>query len=174
MKGRYPHKKVTIDGICFDSGSEGQYYLVLKDLLQEGKIANLERQVPFEVIPEVWEERIKHLKTKDKVEKKRIQQATYYIADFVYDDLETGEHVVVDVKSEATRSDPVYRLKNKMMLAYNGIKIKEVIMAKSGVRTRKSTKREASRPKPSAPRAGYKSSSSRYGKGGRTRKKASV
>ena len=108
MRGRYPHKKVTIDGICFDSGSEGQYYLVLKDLLREGKIANLERQVPFEVIPEVWEERIKHLKTKDKVEKKRVQQATYYIADFVYDDLETGEHVVVDVKSEATRSDPAW------------------------------------------------------------------
>ena len=47
-----------------------------------------------------------------------------YIADFTYEEL--GGVVVEDVKSEFTRKDPVYRLKNKLMKACHGIDIREV------------------------------------------------
>ena len=71
--------------------------------------------------------RVKHLKTKDKVERYRIQQATHYYADFVYTNSD-GKEVVVDTKSEYTRTLADYRLKKKMMLAFKGIAITEVVL----------------------------------------------
>lgn len=125
---KYGNKHVWYDGIEFVSKAEGDYYLYLKQLEQNGVISNLRLQVPFEIIPAVWGERVKHLKTKDKTEKYSIQKATYYIADFVYVVTATGQQEVVDVKSDETRTDPVYRLKKKMMQAYNNITIKEIIV----------------------------------------------
>lgn len=54
------------------------------------------------------------------------QRVCKYKADFVYMVMDTGETVVEDVKSEATRKLPVYRLKKKFMKAIYGIEIKEV------------------------------------------------
>ena len=123
---KYKNKKVIIDGIEFDSQKEGKFYLFLKQKEKDGEIDNLRRQVPYEVIPAVWEDEVRHLKTKDKIVRKCVQRATHYLADFVYTDTATGDDVVIDVKSDYTRKLSDYRLKKKMMLAYNGIAIIEV------------------------------------------------
>ena len=123
---KYKNKKVIIDGIEFDSQKEGKFYLFLKQKEKDGEIDNLRRQVPYEVIPAVLEDEVRHLKTKDKIVRKCVQRATHYLADFVYTDTATGDDVVIDVKSDYTRKLSDYRLKKKMMLAYNGIAIIEV------------------------------------------------
>lgn len=126
MRSKYHNKKVVIDGHKFDSQKEGRYYLYLKELLEQGVISNLRMQVPYEVIPAIWEDEVRHLKTKDKTVKKCVQRATYYLADFVYIVTETGKEEVVDVKSAATKKKESYRLKKKMMRAFNGIDVIEV------------------------------------------------
>lgn len=124
---KYKNKPVFYDGVWFDSQYERDYWIHLKREEADGRITNLRRQVPYELIPEVWGERVKHLKTKDKVERYRIQQATHYYADFVYTDAD-GKEVVVDTKGEYTRTLADYRLKKKMMLAFKGIAITEVVL----------------------------------------------
>ena len=61
---KYHNKKTVVDGITFDSLKESRYYLFLKDKVKSGEIADLQMQVPFEVIPAVYGEKtvIKHLK----------------------------------------------------------------------------------------------------------------
>ena len=123
---KYLNKKTEVDGILFDSRKEASYYLYLKQKEREGEISNLQLQVPFEVIPAVYGEKTVHLKTKDKTVKYCSQKAAHYVADFVYIETTTGKKVVIDVKSAITRKNPEYRLKKKMMLAFNGIEIEEV------------------------------------------------
>ena len=123
---KYLNKKTEVDGILFDSKKEAEYYLYLKQLEKSGEIQSLQRQVPFEIIPPVYIDVVKHLKTKDKTETRCVQRATHYVADFVYIVTKTGQREVVDVKSFITRRNPEYRLKKKMMLAFKGIEIKEV------------------------------------------------
>ncbi len=109
-KGKYNNRKVTIDGITFDSAKEGDYYCQLKMLRMAGQIKDFERQVPYELQP-----KFKH-------EGKTIR-AIKYIADFVviYPD---GSEEVIDVKGEPT---DVYLLKRKMLLYhYPDINFKEV------------------------------------------------
>lgn len=124
-QSKYLNKKVIIDGQEFDSRKEGKFYLLFKEKELKGDIFNLRTQVNYEIIPAVYEDVEKHLKTKTKTIRKCIQRASYYVADFVYTDKD-GNEVVVDVKSPITRINPVYRLKKKMMLAFNNIKIKEL------------------------------------------------
>ena len=120
---KYRNKKTEVDGILFDSKKEADYYIKLKVRLHTGQISNLQLQVPFELLPSIWKEELKHLKTKDKVVRRCMQKAVNYIADFVYTDNSTGAEVVVDVKGVKTKE---YRLKKKMMLALKGIEITEV------------------------------------------------
>ena len=122
-KNKYHAKKVVFDGITFDSKKEGLYYLRLKEMEKSGKISNLRLQVKYELLPAIWKEYTKHLKTKDKVEQKCIQRAVYYIADFVCTDNVTGKEVVIDVKGRKTKE---YILKKKMMMALNGIEVIEI------------------------------------------------
>ncbi len=123
---KYQNKKTEVNGIVFDSKKEAEYYLILMHRLRNNEITNLRLQVPYELIPAVWVDEVKHLKTKDKTVRKCTQRATYYVADFVYTDTDTNEEVVIDVKSAITRKNPEYRLKKKMMYAFKGINIKEV------------------------------------------------
>ena len=123
---KYKNKKEWHDGIEFDAIKEGDYYLYLKQLQEQGEISNLQMQVPFEVIPAVKGMKLVHLKTKIKEKEYCIQRATYYVADFVYVETKTGKKMVVDVKSEITRKNAQYILKKKMMLAYKGINIIEI------------------------------------------------
>ena len=124
---KYHNKRVQIDGIWFDSTKEGYYYLHFRDMERRGEIRNLRLQVPYEIIPAVYETRIRHLKTKDKEVQVCVQQATRYVADFVYVDTRTGKEEVVDIKSEATVKKDSYILKKKLMRARLGIAIKEII-----------------------------------------------
>ena len=121
---KYGNKKVTIGGITFDSKKEAYHYLALKERAKRGEISDLRLQVPFEIVPAVYEDRVVKLKTKEKIERKKVQPAVHYIADFVY--LEDGREVVVDVKSAATKKKDAYILKKKMMRAFLGITITEV------------------------------------------------
>ena len=123
---KYQNKKTEVNGIVFDSKKEAEYYLILLHRLRNNEITNLRLQVPYELIPAVWVDEVKHLKTKDKTVRKCAQRATYYVADFVYTDTNTNEDIVIDVKSAITRKNPEYRLKKKMMYAFKGINIKEV------------------------------------------------
>ena len=129
---KYHNKKVWYDGIKFDSGKEKDYYIYLKKKEQEGEITNLRMQVPFIVIPKVMGKKtvVKHLKRGDRIEEKDYvrQQETKYFADFVYEDSVTGKEEVIDVKSKITRKKESYILKKKMMLAFLGIEIVEVVL----------------------------------------------
>lgn len=130
MRSKYHNTPVWRDGIKFQSKKEGDYYLYLKQLVREGKISNLRMQVEYELLPKVIGEKIKvkQLKSGPKEVKCQYvkQQATHYLADFVYTVNETGEEKVIDVKSSATKKKESYRLKKKMMLALKGIDIIEV------------------------------------------------
>lgn len=106
---KYNNKKTrTSDGIEHDSQKEARRWMELQLLQRAGEIEGLERQVTFELIPRQDGER-----------------ACHYVADFVYTDKKTGEKVVEDVKSEATRKDKAYIIKRKLMLYLKGIKISE-------------------------------------------------
>ena len=120
-KNKYHAKKVTILGIDFDSKKEGMRWLLLKDMESRGEISNLQRQVPFELLPAIYEDVTVHLKTKDKIERRLKQRSVNYIADFTY--TKDGKQIVEDTKGLRL---PEYILKKKMMLALLNIEISEV------------------------------------------------
>lgn len=129
---KYHNKKVWYDGIKFDSEKERDYYIMLKQKESDGEITNLRLQVPYVLIPKVMGEKtvVKHLKKGDKIEVKPYvrQKETKYFADFVYSDPVTGLDEVIDVKSKITRKKESYILKKKMMLAFLGIEIVEIVL----------------------------------------------
>ena len=118
---KYHNKRVEYEGIVFDSLKEKRRYCQLQLLEKQGMISNLRLQVPFELIPAIYEDEIVQLKTKTKVKKKLIQRATIYVADFVYETM--GKTIVEDTKGFRTKE---YELKKKMMRAFLGIEIKEI------------------------------------------------
>lgn len=102
---KYKNRKVTIDDIRFDSKKEGDRYLELKLLLRAGQISHLKLQPEFKMVHHGI-------------------LICKYRADFEY--RENGKIVVEDVKSEYTRTLPVYRIKKKMMKAFYGVDVREV------------------------------------------------
>lgn len=112
------------NGIKFDSHKERDRYIFLKSLEDKGVICDLKRQVRYTVCPAVYGEREVQLKTKTKIEKYTRQIASYYYADFTY--MLNGELVVEDIKGAEGTETEVFRLKSKLMLAYNGIEVKKV------------------------------------------------
>ena len=110
---KFRNKKITVDGILFDSKKEAGIYGELKLLKANGEIKEFERQVKFELIPNQKDEA-----------GKVIERAVTYTADFVvtYPD---GEVVVIDAKGNRAL-DAKYPIKRKMMLYFHKIRIKEV------------------------------------------------
>jgi len=102
---KYNAKKITVDGLTFDSKREAQRWMQLKLLERGGAIKELERQVEYELIP-----------------KQKGERAVKYIADFRYIDHD-GKTVVEDTKGVKT---PVYILKRKLMQWVHGIRVVEV------------------------------------------------
>lgn len=52
IKGtKYKSKKVTVDGITFDSKDESEYYKCLKIKFSKGEIKNFELQPKFQLVP---------------------------------------------------------------------------------------------------------------------------
>ena len=114
LKGRkYRNRKVTIDGITFDSKREAGRYQELKALAARNLIEDLRHQVPFELAPGV--------KFSDESRKK---PALRYVADFAY--RLDGRLVVEDVKSAITAKAAAYRIKRHLMLSVHGIEVREV------------------------------------------------
>ena len=123
---KYGNKKVVICGITFDSTKEGYRWLFLQDCERKGLIKELRRQVEFVLIPDEYEDVIVHLKTKDKVTKRRTFIGVRYKADFVY--MKDGVEVVEDVKGSLSDGaiDNVFFIKQKMMHALLGIDVRIV------------------------------------------------
>jgi len=91
-KNKYNARKVWIDGICFDSQAEADYYCQLKLLLRAGAIEGFCRQARFVV-----------------TEGKKDEKGTEYVTDFVvfYPD---KTYRIIDVKGMET---PAFKLKVK-------------------------------------------------------------
>lgn len=122
MRSKYGNRKAKARGKIFDSVTERRRYYTLQALEKAGEISDLRLQVPYEIIPAIYETKEVHLKTKVKSVRKCVQKATHYIADFVYKDKD-GNEVVEDVKGFRTKE---YLLKKKMMRAFLGITIQEI------------------------------------------------
>lgn len=105
---KYRAKKITVDGIEFDSRKEANRYFELLTMQKAGLIKDLQRQEEFELIPKCGKER-----------------PARYHSDFSYIDCATGEKVVEDVKSRATKTKD-YILRRKIMNWRHGIQIREV------------------------------------------------
>lgn len=117
---KYHAKKTVVDGITFDSSKEAHRYQELKMLEKAGEISDLRMQVEYVLIPEQREPYTIGKRggiTKGKV----IERKCSYVADFVYK--ENGETVVEDVKGMRLQD---YKIKRKLMLYLNGIRIREV------------------------------------------------
>ena len=110
-KNKYGNKKCMANGITFDSKKEMYRYLELKGLEDAGLIVDLKLQHHFT------------LSESFRPDGELIRKIEY-VADFTYFDNE-GKFVFEDVKSEATRKNPVYSLKKRLM-ANEGYKIREV------------------------------------------------
>lgn len=125
MKNKYHSRKITIDGVTFDSKKEAKRYRELALLEKSGAISGLERQVQFELLPKQREAPTEYYKRGINAGKpkpgKVIEKGVNYIADFVY--IENGEKIVEDTKGYKTKD---YILKRKMMLYFHGIRIREV------------------------------------------------
>jgi len=119
MVNKYRNKKVTRNGITYDSQKEANRHAVLKLMERAGKIRELRRQVKFVLIPAQYEPDEISAQGRKK-RGKLIERECSYIADFVYE--ENGKTVVEDTKGFRTAD---YILKRKMMLYFHGIRIKE-------------------------------------------------
>ncbi len=106
MSRKYKNRKVTIDGITFDSKAEAAYYNYLKILKKSGEIQGFDMQVRFTLMD----------KFKHPSDDKKAVRAIAYIPDFVITEND-GSKKVVDVKGMKTQ---VFKLKAKMfMKRYN-------------------------------------------------------
>ena len=96
---KFHNKKTIVDGILFDSQMESHYYLYLKELKEQGVVADFKLQPVF-ILQEGF--------SKDG---KRIQPIKY-IADFevTYND---GHVEIIDVKGKITEA---FRIKRKILL----------------------------------------------------------
>lgn len=104
---------MELDGFTFDSQKEARRYTELKLLVRVGQISALELQKSF-----VLAESVKFNN------EPRAKPAIRYVADFTY--IENGVMIVEDVKSKATKSLPVYRMKKHLMKSVHGIEIQEI------------------------------------------------
>ena len=104
---------MELDGFTFDSQKEARRYSELKILVRVGEISELELQKSF-----VLAESVKFNN------EPRAKPDIRYVADFAY--MENGVMIVEDIKSEATKSLPVYRMKKHLMKSIHDIEIQEI------------------------------------------------
>lgn len=118
VRAKYRNKKTEIGGVKFDSKAEASRFIALKRMEEAGIIANLRRQVSFELAPSV------------KIPGKgRMSPALRYFADFVYE--QDGKQIIEDVKGQHRVTE--------------GFRIKRHLMAVAGyhiIEVRKSARRE--------------------------------
>lgn len=129
-KSKYGSKKITRDGITFDSQKEYRRFCELSLLQKAGTITELKTQVRFELIPAQYAEyptgeyyKRGEKKGLPKIKRVCVEQSVVYVADFVY--YRNGKKIVEDVKSLATKKKESYIIKRKLLLWVHGIKLKE-------------------------------------------------
>lgn len=105
MASKYQNKKTLHLGVQFDSIKEANRYQELLYMERAGLICNIELQPRYDLIVNG-------------------KKCGFYKADFRYEKKNTGETVVEDVKSPATKT-PVYMLKRKLVKAIYDIDIQE-------------------------------------------------
>ena len=127
-KSKYSNRKITRDGMTFDSLKEYRRFRELHLLEQAGEVTDLKRQVEFELIPAQYEEvptgecyKRGERKGEPKMKRVCLELSVKYIADFVYK--RNGKTIVEDTKGFKTKD---YILKRKMLLYLHGIKINEI------------------------------------------------
>lgn len=103
-KNKYNARKVTIDGMKFDSQHEADVYFgQLMPRVKNGELRCVLRQVPFD-----------------------LPGGVRYLADFVTVRPDMSIEGVYDAKSEATSKDKVFVIKRKQVKAIYGIHIVEL------------------------------------------------
>lgn len=115
-RAKYSNKKTEADGLVFDSRAEAGRWLELRIMERQGMIADLQRQVRYELAPSV-----------KFTGSTRAKPALCYWADFVYVDVATGKKVTEDTKGVETEA---YRIKKHLMLSIHGIEILDRIKAR--------------------------------------------
>ena len=103
---KYRNQKTEHNGIQFDSRKEATRYQELLLMEKAGVISRIECQPRYDLVVNG-------------------HKLGFYRADFRYEDVATGESILEDVKSPATKT-PVYQLKKKLVKALYGIEIVEV------------------------------------------------
>ena len=116
---KYHSRKITRDGVTYDSVKEYRRFCELSLLAKAGAITDLQRQVEFVLIPPQREPDT--IGVRGGIKKgKVIERGVTYIADFTYK--ENGKLVVEDCKGFRTKD---YIIKRKLLLYLHGIRIKE-------------------------------------------------
>lgn len=108
---KYRNTPTTVDGIRFASKHEAQRWQELRLMERAGEICDLQRQVPFDLIPA--------LRKPDGT----MQLKARYIADFVYYDNRKRQKIVEDAKGYPSKE---YQLKKKLVYWIHGYYIQEV------------------------------------------------
>lgn len=108
-RSKYHAKKVTYNGITYDSKKEAKRHAELLLLERGGAISELKTQVKYELLPS------------QRIDGKVVERTVAYVADFVYK--QDGKTVVEDTKGVKTKD---YVIKRKLMLWVHGIRIREV------------------------------------------------
>ena len=109
---KYGNRKITTKDGTFDSLREFRRWQELKLLERSGEIYDLERQVPFVIVP-------KQLDQNGKLVFREVK----YIADFAYKEKGKLVRTVEDAKGVRTE---VYKLKKKLLYYRCGLLIKEI------------------------------------------------
>lgn len=101
---KYNAKRVLLDGICFDSKAEANYYAALKLREKAGEVTDIELQRWYDLIVNGV-------------------LVARYRADFVFFDRLCCARRIVDTKGVVTRD---FRVKQKLMKACHGLEIEVV------------------------------------------------
>lgn len=112
---KYRNRKVTYDGITFDSLKEARRWAELQRLEKAGAIRDLVRQPVFVLAPSV---RIEG--------EARARPAIRYRADAGYVVAISCRPVVEDTKSPSTAMESTFRLKQHLMQSVHGISVRVV------------------------------------------------
>jgi len=112
---KYHAMPVHVDGVRFASKKEAARFLELQLWQKAGQIAELACQPVFPIhVMELWRPGPIAITTIGR-----------FTADFSYLNLTTGEYVVEDVKSTATKTT-AYRIRKRLVEAIHGLTITEV------------------------------------------------
>lgn len=106
-KSKYNNKKVTVNGVTYDSQDEYERFCELRLMEQAGIINKLKYHERFVLI-----------------DKSKYGREIAYEPDFVYEMADSGEKIVEDFKSKPTKTR-LYNLKKRLMAERYGIIIQE-------------------------------------------------